>query len=162
MDQPSHHDKWIATIIWIALLFALTLTSYYAWQTSVIISDISDITTALSRATPESDLAAEDVIDLIAIVFLSGATMMAWWRFAAISLDILQAFAIGESPFEHMFIYPLSYLYINEENEDEPLDPLKANSTSIGGVIKQLAYVWAFILLIPPITTVLVQILDQS
>lgn len=155
----NHHEKWMATIIWVALLIALMVTSLYAWQTTATnsILNVNNPIWQGIRDTPNDDTR---LVDWLSLIFNGGVAVLmvlSWLRFADMSSDLFKAFAEGEAPFARMLIYPLTYAEDNDENETNPDE---AENSVLGGLIRNLGFTWVLIILIPPVMSILTKVLE--
>jgi hypothetical protein len=155
-NQPqSHHDKWMTIIMWVALLLSLVITSYIAWQSVILTQTFSSVSFSLSQSTEAESVVRSDIITLGGVFVLGAMLLLTWWRFGEMSLEVLQAFATDESPFEALLTYPLRYIYDKEADRNEDFDPHQAQNTTVGSVLRLIGMVWVIVLLTPPVVYIL-------
>lgn len=147
-------EKWIAGIMWGLLLAALVFSSVQAF-TLLISLDLYNI--ALTgfggtRDVAEDGLAASEVFALLLSLLTSLFLVMAWLNFARLSTYLIKAFALDDSPFASFLILP-----VDAEDEDLSL----ATESTVGNVVRFLAFSWGVLLVSPALLKVLTEIVGE-
>lgn len=172
MNDPARiNEKWIAIIIWAALLYLLFLTTsngavtgfggnvrnfYASFFASGLFPDrgVAVNTSAVSTA----------VVTLVMAVVLVYQLFDAWLKFIHLTNALLIAFVQSTLPGDHN---PILFELLNfqtsrktenitENNEDEneevvETDPEEAIGSLVGGVLKAVAISWVIMILTPGI-----------
>jgi hypothetical protein len=137
--SSSLQDKWIATIAWVALLFALVYTSGE-------IATISYSMNLYGFSTPERTGGLS--IDLVTLVLFGAMVIFiinAWLKYLSLSSELYIHFADkteSKTVFENL-------LLLSEHK--------MAESTMIGDVIKPLSIAWGISIIAPVIFSVVIK-----
>jgi len=153
-----NHDKWIAAIIWIALLVANLATSIIA--VSSVMSGLSVFYSAFSAMGQygASDSTGMSILGITIGILTLGAIVLilnAWLRFVRLSGALIISYAWLEEQseestiFSDLLVYPTNDERLEKDDEGEP-DLENAESTLVSDVIRYLAYAWAVMLAIIP------------
>ncbi|MBN1426793.1 MAG: hypothetical protein JXB07_00315 [Anaerolineae bacterium] len=165
-QDPFHsHDRWIAVIMWIAVLVALVYTSGYATFLGFggSITSFFQQLAMLGQARQSISNLPLLITTLLAMLLLVSQIILAWHRFAAFTNDLIVSYArtdrVGSInvPFFDLLIWDLPENEDAIDSEDQTgieFDPEQADSTSVSDVLKVLGFAWVIILLTPPVLSI--------
>lgn len=164
---PHLHDKWMAMVIWLALLVAVIYTS----TNGTVLSYAGSLTNYL-RNFATADLLDNPFRAPILLVVIGGLIctglfihqlVTAWLKFAELTRDLVVAYAKmsqGEAV-NTIFMDWLIFSNAVEVNSDETakydeVDPDEAESSAVSDILRPLAFAWALILIAPPLLSLVV------
>lgn len=170
-DSPPSRDRWIAVVMWIAVLTALVYTSGYATFLGFggSITSFFQQLAVLGQAGQGISELPLLITTLLAMLLLVSQIILAWRRFAAFTNDLIVSYARPDqagsmnAPFFDLLIWdlPANEDTIDDETETE-LDPDQADSTSVSDVLKPLGFAWVIILLTPPVLSIVAALFAPS
>lgn len=138
-------DKWIATVAWVALLFALVYTSGE-------IATISITTNIYGTFFPDDNL----TISLLALVLFCAmlvAIVIAWLKYVALSTELYLYFAdLTET--ENVFELITDFIEVEDGEEAKGTTYEQADKTAISDVIQWLGIAWALSMIAPVVLSV--------
>ncbi len=155
----NHHEKWMATIIWVGILLALVFTSFFAWQTTAT-NTIYNMTSSLWQNLDRDTQQDLELIDWFYLFFngLIGVLLVLnWFRFGDMSLEMSKAFSKDEAPFDDFLIYPDFYL---EDTAEDEVDTDEAYNSVLSALVRNLGFTWVVVILVPPVMVLLEKLLD--
>jgi hypothetical protein len=152
--------------IWLALVVAVLITSWFAYN--VINQRQNDrISHAVGRLTisylfrgnlqTDQEIATIEYVRPTLYIVLGTFTMLTWWRFADLTMDMLVSAARGTSSVRSVLVFPLHVA----SDEESDADPQRATTTTVGGVLRTIGYTWIVIVLMPQIITLLERALES-
>lgn len=156
--QPSP-DSWIAAIMWLALLLALLVTSRYALTLPFTNAEYLGLVGGYTRGEAE-DPTVLDFVNLGFVVLMIVQLGAAWFRFLDVTQDIITASAKGENLLANFLVYLVDDS--EAEDEQEAPNPLLADYTDVGKVLRSLGYTWLVLMLAPPITVIVGKLFSNA
>jgi len=168
-QEVNHkHNKWIAAIIWIALLAANLITSIIGISL-VMNGGLSSLSAFFATFSTMGQYGASDsagigiVGIIIGILAISAIILIlnAWLRFVKLSGALIISYAWLEEQseestiFSDLLVYPTKndIVIVKKDEEDEP-DLENAESTLVSDVVRYLAYAWVVMLAISPVSLI--------
>jgi hypothetical protein len=163
LQDLNKYNKWIAIIIWLALLIANLATSITAVSAVMAGGILSTFSNSIRQYGNMSG--NQSGINLVA--FISGVLaigtvvliLVAWLRFAHLSQRLVVSYAWLEENAEEATIFSDLLIYsptIEGENEDQPESDLeRVEQTLVSDVIRYLAFAWGVMLAISPVSSII-------
>lgn len=157
VESRNRHNKWIAALLWMALLAAIVYTSSAAL--SMLLS-ASFLSTGMSALSGDYNSSGGGVIvgGLFAIVVIV-LLLTAWLQFVDLSRSLIVSYAwLEEQDKESTLFYDLLVYPSFSDDADLPdkdaasTDFDRAQSTLVSNVIRYLAFTWAAMLAMSPLS----------
>lgn len=163
-SQQKTQEKWITTVIWLAVLGALVYTSGYAVSIVASISGMANLMkswadSGLYGVMPRSNNGITVFAGVIGTAIAAYHLLNSWTKFATVTNELLVAYArskkadIQETVFDSLLVF--EDLGREDTSEETELNPDDANSTLISDVIKPLGIAWIALLATPALVGLL-------
>jgi len=155
--SPKSHDKWMAVLIWLALLAGLVYTSgssatlvFGGSMTNLVRTQVS-----LNQVGMNGDgVTIGDIAHLVFVAALLSQLVNAWLKFVTLTNELIVANAgtggsgeMGELFLSFLlFETSIDYEEQGDDEREEKLDPEDADGTLVGDVVRPLAYAWVIMI----------------
>jgi glucan phosphoethanolaminetransferase (alkaline phosphatase superfamily) len=150
-------EKWLTFAIWLGLVIGLAFTSMFAFN---MVKHSREIDTLVAGIQDDTELNAIDFIAPVVYSVLAMLILLAWWRLADLSRDILVAMAGGASPIAAMLFYPAETEVEGEDGSQTELDSQLAFNSTPSSILHSIGYAWGLIIAVPELINLLTKLLE--
>lgn len=152
MNVQLVQEKWMAGLVWVAVLVALLVTSFQA-AALIAGSGVAQLILAyIQNPAGLGTLTTFAAVALILVLIAAALILYAWLRFAQVTNEVMIALSAPREDQEPVFS---SFLHLgNAEATEGEAEIYEAKGSLFGDMIRLLAIVWVILLVVGPVISI--------